>query len=698
MSRMDAEKLLQRALDDANAQFRDGQWEAIDLLVSARKKLLVVQRTGWGKSSVYFIATRMLRDRGFGPTIIISPLLALMRNQIDSAARLGIRAITMNSSNSDQTTLLTQSVLNNKVDCLLISPERLANQDFVETVLQPIANNIGLLVVDEAHCISDWGHDFRPDYRRLLNVLRQLPPNMPVLATTATANNRVINDVVSQLGNIEVIRGSLVRESLALQNITLADQASRLAWLAATIPQIDGAGIVYVLTKRDALQVRDWLISKGINAQAYFSGVTHPRFPDTNAYREHLEDQLLGNRLKVLVATSALGMGYDKPDLTFVIHYQAPGSIVSYYQQVGRAGRGIDKSFGVLLSGQEDERIHDFFRRAAFPNEHQVRAVLNELERFDGLKLRDLEQHLNLRNGIIEQVLKFLSVENPSPVIKDGSKWYRTAVAYRMDHDQIARLTAQRELEWHEFVGYVQTNTCLMEYLRRALDDPEAEPCGRCANCLGQAIFSPTVDRAITIEAARFVRQAEIAIQPKKQVAANAFPQYGFRGNLPPNLLAAEGRILSRWADAGWGGLVEEGKRTGDFADELVEAMAEMIQQRWRPAPPPKWVCCVPSLNNPRLVADFAQRLATRLGLPFIPAISKVKANQPQKFQNNRYFQCSNLDGVFTIAPDIPTTPVFLVDDVVDSGWTMTVLAALLRRNGCGTVYPVALASSTTSD
>jgi len=698
MSRKDAERLLQTALNDPRAAFRDGQWEAIDLLVTERKKLLVVQRTGWGKSSVYFIATRLMRDRGYGPTIIISPLLALMRNQVESAARLGIRALTMNSSNSNQARQHTQSVLNNQVDCLLISPERLANEDFVRTVLQPIANNIGLLVVDEAHCISDWGHDFRPDYRRLLSVLRQLPPNMPVLATTATANNRVINDVVAQLGDIEVIRGTLVRESLALQNITLADQPSRLAWLAATIPQIEGAGIVYVLTKRDALQVRNWLISKGIDAQAYFSDVTHPDFPDTNAYREHLEDQLLSNRLKVLVATSALGMGYDKPDLTFVIHYQAPGSIVSYYQQVGRAGRGIDKSFGVLLSGKEDERIQDFFRRAAFPSEHQVSVVLDVLAKVEGLKARDLEEHLNLRKGIIDQVLKFLSVENPSPIIKNGANWFRTPVPYSMDHEQIARLTAQREVEWQELVGYVQAGACLMEYLRRALDDPDAEPCGRCANCRGQAIFSPAVDRQLAVEAARFLRHADIPIQPKKQVAANAFPKYRFSGNFPPELLAAEGRILSKWADGGWGGVVEEGKHTGHFADELVDAMIEMISQRWRPAPFPEWVCCVPSLNNPRLVDDFARRLAAKLGLPFVSAISKVFANQPQKFQNNRYYQCSNLDGVFNVSPGIPAGSVLLVDDVVDSGWTMTVLAALLRRNGCGTVYPVALASSTTSD
>ncbi len=351
MNKQDAEKLLQDAIGNPSATFRDGQWEAIDALVNQRKKMLVVQRTGWGKSSVYFIATRLLRNQGYGPTIIVSPLLALMRNQVDAARRLGINAITINSTNQNQYQSLRHQVTSNQADCLLISPEKMANEEFVEQVLQPVLHNVGLMVVDEAHCISDWGHDFRPDYRRLLNILRQMPPNMPVLGTTATANDRVIEDVVEQLGNIEVLRGTLVRESLSLQTLTLPDQPSRLAWLAEVIPQLDGSGIVYVLTKRDAEQVRDWLVSRGIDARAYYSGVEHPDFYDKDKYREYLEDQLLSNRLKVLVATTALGMGYDKPDLTFVIHYQAPGSIVAYYQQVGRAGRGIDHSVGVLLSG-----------------------------------------------------------------------------------------------------------------------------------------------------------------------------------------------------------------------------------------------------------------------------------------------------------------------------------------------------------
>ncbi len=698
MIRAQAQRLLQTALANPSAEFREGQWEAIDALVNHRQKLLVVQRTGWGKSSVYFISTRIFRDRGMGPTIIVSPLLALMRNQIESAQRLGIVAETMNSTNTADWQEVTRRILTNQIDCLLISPERLANDGFIETVLQPIADRIALMVIDEAHCISDWGHDFRPDYRRIVNILRQLPANTPVLGTTATANDRVVEDIQIQLGDIQIHRGPLTRESLALQAMVLPDQASRLAWLAQVIPTLPGTGIIYTLTVRDAEQVAKWLGLNGIDARAYYGSVENEDFENSDTYRQHLEGLLLNNQLKVLVATTALGMGYDKPDLSFVIHYQAPGSIVAYYQQVGRAGRGIDHAVGVLMSGVEDQDIHEFFRASAFPSEGQVNEILQLLEQSDGLTLRSIEEHTNLRHSQIEKVLKLLSVENPAPVIKDGSRWFRTPVHYRMDHNRITHLTRQRVQEWQEVQAYIADIGCKMTFLRRALDDFDPTSCGKCSSCLGYPEVNVHVDPILAHRAGTFLKHAEMVIEPKAQVASNAFLEYGFRGNLPQHLRAQEGRVLSRWGDAGWGRLVADNKHAGRFNDELVDAMAEMIQQRWQPNPAPLWVCCVPSRNHPELVPDFARRLAVRLGLPFIDAIRKVKDNQPQKGQQNRFHQCRNLDGAFDIYQRNPGQPVLLVDDVVDSGWTLTVIAALLQQAGSGPVYPVALASSSVKD
>lgn len=691
--------ILRQALGNPDAEFHDGQWEAIDALVSRRGRQLVVQRTGWGKSAVYFTATRLMRDAGSGPSLVISPLLALMRNQIASAGRFGVRALSLNSTNRDDWPDLQRRIRANEADALIVSPERLSNEEFMREVLLPLAQRIGLLAVDEAHCISDWGHDFRPDYRRLVNILRQLPPNLPLLATTATANDRVIGDISEQLGNLQVIRGPLMRKSLRLQTMRFPDQASRLAWLADTLPALPGTGIVYVLTHRDAEQVAAWLQHSGVEARPYYSSALAPGFENSDEWRLHLEERLLANQIKVVVATSALGMGYDKPDLAFVIHYQAPGSIIDYYQQVGRAGRAIDSAYGVLLAGEEDHAIQDFFRRSAFPAERQVRDILDALSAAEnGLSINQLTERLNVRRSRIEHALKLLAVENPAPIIKVGSAWRRTPVPYRLDQEWISRLAQRKEGEWQQIQDYIDAPGCKMRFLADALDDPATTDCGRCTSCTGAPLLPASPPRERVIEAARFLRHSEFPLKPKAQVATGAFPSYGFRGNLPQEWRAETGRVLSRWRDAGWGTMVHDGKQAGRFADELVEAAAGMIRHRWCPQPSPAWVTCIPSRNHPRLVPDFASRLASSLGLPFHPMIVKLRDNEPQKFQQNRFHQCSNLDGVFGVEGEPPTTPVLLIDDVVDSGWTLTVASALLRQAGSGPVWPLALADSGTGD
>jgi ATP-dependent DNA helicase RecQ len=685
-------ELLRTALNNPVAEFRDGQWEAIEQLLNPSTRLLVVQRTGWGKSLVYFLTTRLLRDRGMGPTLIISPLLALMRNQISAAERIGLQAGTINSSNQSEWKVIQKQLLSDQIDILLISPERLANDEFREQILLPLSARIGFFVVDEAHCISDWGHDFRPDYRRIVRILQALPPTISVLATTATANDRVINDICAQIGtNLRVIRGTLMRQSLSLQNIYLPSQVERLAWLAEHLPNLPGSGIIYTLTVRDAEQVAEWLRTQNIDAEAY-SGQLEPE------QRVVLEERLLNNAIKTLVATSALGMGFDKPDLGFVIHYQRPGSVVHYYQQVGRAGRAVSQAYGILLSGDEDQEITNYFIESAFPPERHVQEILAVLNQEDGLSISGLEEKLNLSRGQIEKVLKLLSVEEPSPVAKIGSRWYSTPINYQVNHAKIAQLTDIRRNEQARMLDYLNTNSCLMMFLAQELDDNTTEECGRCAVCLGKPLIPETYSSAKAQEAVLFLRRTDQIIEPRKKWITGGLPAYAWRGDIHPHLQAEVGRALSIWGDAGWGNLVKQGKYQDNyFSDELVDAVYDLIQ-RWQPDPFPTWVTCVPSLTRPELVPSFADRLARRLNIPFVPCVKKIKQNRPQKEMKNSTQQAKNLDGAFAVSRwQGMAGSVFLIDDMVDSGWTFTVIAALLRQSGSGKVFPLALALNSLS-
>ncbi|MBW3640004.1 MAG: RecQ family ATP-dependent DNA helicase [Actinobacteria bacterium] len=685
-----------RSLAGDSAVLREDQWTAIEALVVGRRRALVVQRTGWGKSAVYFVATALLRAAGAGPTVIVSPLLALMRNQIAAAQRAGIRAVTVNSSNVEDWQEIYAGVGRGEVDVLLVSPERLNNPGFRDAVLPRLAASAGLLVVDEAHCISDWGHDFRPDYRRIRTLLAGLPAGTPVLATTATANGRVVADVAEQLatggGQTLVLRGALDRDSLHLAVLDLPSAAHRWAWLADHLGELPGSGIVYCLTVAATDEVASFLRSRGIRAAAY-SGRTD------DAERRQAEDDLLANRIQALVATSALGMGFDKPDLGFVIHLGAPPSPIAYYQQVGRAGRGVQRAEVVLLPGVEDAAIWRYFASLGFPTEDQVRQVLSVLEATDRpLSTAALEAHVDLRRTRLETMLKVLDVDGAVQRVSGG--WTATGQLWRYDADRYARVAADRAAEQQAMRDYAATPDCRMLFLRRQLDDPElldgtAAACGRCDRCGGTSL--PAAVSAQALEAAqRALGRPGVELEPRRMWPTGlAAVGIELSGRIPAGLQADSGRALGRLSDLGWGSRLRAlcGGPDAEVPDEVLAAVVEVLAG-WGWSARPGGVVAVPSRSRPHLVGSLAARLAQVGRLPLLGTLELVRDTPAGAGRSNSAQRLRAVHGAFAVPAGMTLDggPVLLVDDRSDSGWTLTEAARVLREAGAGPVLPLVLA------
>ena len=683
--RAEAERHL-RALAGEHAALREDQWTAIAALVEEKRRALVVQRTGWGKSAVYFVATLLLRERGAGPTVIVSPLLALMRNQVAAAERAGVRAVTVNSSNASDWDQVYAAVQDGRVDALLISPERLNNPGFRDEVLPSLAASAGLLVVDEAHCISDWGHDFRPDYRRIHTLLAELSPTTPVLATTATANARVVGDVAEQLGaDTLVLRGSLERESLHLAVLQLPSPAHRLAWLADHLPALPGSGIVYTLTVAAAEEVAAFLQKRGVLALAY-SGRTE------DAERLAAEEALLANEIKVLVATSALGMGFDKADLGFVVHLGAPPSPIAYYQQIGRAGRGVERAHVVLLPGAEDEAIWRYFASLAFPSEDSVRRTLDVLSNARGpLSTAALEPLVDLRRTRLETMLKVLDVDGAVKRVAGG--WTATGQPWRYDAERYVRVAADRRSEQRAIRDYAASSGCRMEFLRRQLDDPDAAACGRCDRCTS-AVWSSNVSDAALTAAQAALGKVGIELAPKKLwptgMAQLNVPLTG-KLKTPPE----PGRALCRLSDIGWGTRLRAllAEPDAEIPDDVFRAAVSVLAD-WRWQTRPAQVAWLPSRSRPRLVQSLATRLASVGRLELLGALTRVRHEPAGNGRSNSAQRLKAVYGSFS-AEGLQLQselPLLLVDDRTDSGWTLTEATRVLREAGAGPVLPFVLA------
>ncbi|RVW04830.1 RecQ family ATP-dependent DNA helicase [Rhodococcus spongiicola] len=687
--RDEAERLL-RVLAGSDARLREDQWTAIEALVVGRRRALVVQRTGWGKSAVYFIAAKLLRSRGHGPTVIVSPLLALMRNQVASAERAGVHAATINSGNVTEWDEIHQRVAARELDVLLVSPERLNNPDFRDQVLPSLAADAGLVVVDEAHCVSDWGHDFRPDYRRIRTLVEDLGEGIPVLATTATANDRVVSDVATQLGvggtETLVLRGTLERDSLNLAVVRIADATQRAAWLAEHLDQLPGSGIIYTLTVSAARDLVSLLADRGHQVAAY-TGQTD------SAEREVLENDLLNNRVKALVATSALGMGFDKPDLGFVVHVGAPSSPISYYQQVGRAGRATDRAEVVLLPGSEDQQIWSYFASVSFPREHIVRKVIDVLDTERPQSTMALEPLVELGRTRLELVLKVLDVDGAVRRVRGG--WVSTGQPWTYDTDRYGRLEAARSAEQQAMLEYARTDECRMTFLRRQLDDPGLDGdsrCGRCDNCTGPK-YNSDVTAETVADTQRRLDRPGIDLPARKQWPTGmAKLGVGLSGKITdgPEL----GRVLGRLSDLGWGQRLRTlvGGADAPAPDAIVDACVKVLAA-WDWAERPGSVMCVESPTHPALMRSLTSRLARVGRLSDLGDLRERPGHPPPSTANSAYRVAGLVDAWET--PDLSglDRPVLLLDAVTDSGWTLTMAARSIRKAGAPAVLPFALAT-----
>ena len=662
------------AVAGPGARPREDQVRAVEELVEHRSRVLVVQATGWGKSAVYWGATAALRELGNGPTLVVSPLLALMRDQIAAASRAGLRAATINSTNVEEWSGVLDDLGSGRLDVLLISPERLANPGFAAQ-LPALLGECGLLVIDEAHCVSDWGFDFRPDYQRLTRSLLQLAPDTPVLATTATANQRVTLDVAAQLGAETVtLRGSLARASLRLAVVPGLSALEGYAWVAEALRTLPGAGIVYVLTVAETERLTAFLVDQGLDVAAY-SGQSDNR--------ETLEGRLLRNQIKALVATSALGMGYDKPDLAFCIHLGSPASPVAYYQQVGRAGRALDDAIAVLVPGPPDERIWEYFATSGIPTDEQVERILDALG--DGPQsLGGVEAATGIRRGRLETLLKILAVDEVVTKSRDG--WEATGRTWYFDEQKWSELRRVRAAEADLMRRYAHGEGCLMEFLQRALDDPDPGPCGRCSVCDGRLPAPGAHPSSELVEAARrFFRGRDVVIEPRKLWVSGLAGRKGKIAGVAP------GRALAFADDPAWGDVLRvlwqrDAPAPPEVLDGLVQVLVRWSASWERPAA----VVAMPSRRFPLLVASLAEHVARVGRLPLVDALGV--SGPPPTADAASAVRARDLLARTSVRDGVSFDgPVLLVDDTVRTRWTITVASALLAEAGASQVMPLAV-------
>jgi ATP-dependent DNA helicase RecQ len=713
----EAYSILKSTFSSDDAIFREGQYEAIES-VFENKRSLVVQKTGWGKSLVYFISTKINRNKAKGVSIVISPLLVLIENQIAAAKKVGLKSVALSSKNKEDHSDIINDLKNNKIDLIFTTPETLFN------TLQKHLNsiNLGMFIIDEAHCISDWGHDFRLDYRKIVEVLNQLKDkDFPILATTATANDRVVDDLRNQIGpNLYVSRGELFRDNLFIQTIELDSKADRYAWILEHINDFEGTGIIYCLTQKDTENVSNFLNEHNIDVAFYHSGLD-----------EEICDQNLKlfeeNKIKALIATIKLGMGYDKPDVSFVIHYQVPKNIVSYYQQIGRSARKIPKGHAIMLKGNNDIKILEYFIEEAFPLEEEMKIVLNQFDQqlssFDdsGLTLMSISKYLNLSTSKINKALKFLEFEGV--LVRQAHTFFLTSKQFKYSKKHYEDITLLRRKEIEELKSLFHKDQCLNKKMLQALDNYSIENCGICEVCQKSETISKYISEESLKKAKEFLENQFIEIIPKKayKVSGTGFNitnidkinqinrEFGYKIekningqyyiHIPSKYYVNEvGASLSKYGDDGIGSIISHCKYTKiDYPEEVIDKAIKVVTKLIK-IHNIDFITYVPSKNN-QLMDRFSEKISKTLNIAFSSTFIKI-SNTSQKNMQNKSFQKSNVEVSYSMinSNKITGKNVLLFDDMIDSGWTFAYLGKELLIHGANKVLPIALTDTSTKE
>jgi len=663
MTRQEAEIKLRSLFNIPH--FYDEQWEAIQKLLKG-ERVLMIQKTGFGKSLVFqFTATQLP-----GVSIVFSPLIALMRDQVNKLSKLGIPAAYINHTLTpeEKEDVLTKAQAG-YYKIIYIAPERMEDIRSMN-VIQRL--NPSMVVVDEAHCISVWGHDFRPNYRRIVNLIEFLPADRPVLACTATATEQVQSDIEKQIGKgITVQRGGLLRPNFHLNVIHAQSQEAKLIHIAGLVKKLPGSGIIYCGTKVETETYANWLRYKGIDAVYYNAGLD-------NDSRVMIEHALMENKHKCIVATNALGMGLDKPDVRFIIHTQIPQSPLHYYQEIGRAGRDGETTYIILYYNPEDEELPKAFIKGGRPSAYDYNKVIDALKE-SPLGLHGVIKAVNLKQTAVSVILNDLIDQGIIISYTQGRKkvYEYKYGAGELNTEPFEQLRSIKTGEFEKMKEYVQTRKCRMNFLQNYLGDNSSEKCMKCDNDRGMKIEARETDSGLKeVEAFRETFFPILEVETKTGIMTN-------------------GVAASYYGVTNVGSAIHRSKyeNGGDFPDFLLRLSLKAFRKRFGNRRF-DLVLFVPPTESGDLVKNLAKKIANTLNFKLSEGLKKTRQTQPQKIFESAITKKDNVKDAFYIDENVTNKDILIIDDIFDSGTTIKEIGRILKAAGANSVAPLTIAKT----